>query len=568
MRGVTVCAACKRLLKTNISIARRHCRLLSTTSNAKKDPIDLTEFPPEQVRNFGIIAHVDHGKSTLADRLLEVTGAISASDKNKQVLDSLQVERERGITVKAQTASIIYRHNNEDYLLNLIDTPGHVDFSYEVSRSLSACQGVLLIVDASQGIQAQTLANFYLTMEHELEVIPVINKIDLKTANVEKVSQEMHKVMGINPDDIIPVSAKKGTNVTSVLQAVVERLPSPNHIDKASYDSSGLLKALLFDSTFEKYRGVIANVLVMEGQLRKGDHITSAWLESKDNKAKKSYEVKDVGVLRPESENTGVLYAGQVGYIVCGMRSTSEAQIGDTLYHPKHPVEPVPGFVKPKPVVFGCMFPIDQTDYRELEAALNRLSLNDRSVLIETARSQALGAGFRIGFLGLLHMDVFRQRLEQEFNASTVMTCPTVPYKAMLKPSKKKSIKEPTEIIVKTPSELPDKVDVLYYSQPMIIATIITPLQFDADVVNLCLERGGTTISNTNISDTRVLLQFRMPMSEVIIDFYDRLKSLTSGYASFDYEEDKYEVVNLVRVDFRLNGDVVSELSNGEWSDS
>uniref|UniRef100_F6QIK7 Translation factor GUF1 homolog, mitochondrial n=1 Tax=Ciona intestinalis TaxID=7719 RepID=F6QIK7_CIOIN len=522
--------------------------------------IDLRQFPPEKIRNFGIIAHVDHGKSTLADRLLEFTGTIKESLENKQVLDKLQVERERGITVKAQSASIVYKCDGKEYLLNLIDTPGHVDFSYEVSRSLSACQGVIL-VDATQGVQAQTLANYLLSMEHGLPVIPVINKIDMPRANIAKVEKEMLNLLDVHTSEIIHISAKLGQNIDQVLEAIVKQLPSPNLDCKSSYNSSSLLKALLFDSTYEKFRGVIANVAILDGTMKKGDIISSVYLQQKDGNSKSAYEVKEVGILRPEHVSTDVLYAGQVGYIVCGMKTVADAQIGDTLYHHKHPVQGLPKFKKARPVVFGEMFPLDQSQFKNLDAALNRLMLNDRSVTKLNSKSFLLGSGFRIGFLGLLHMDVFCQRLEQEFGTNVVMTSPTVPYKAILNPNKRLQIKEEKEITITTPEDYPSQNLVKDFLQPMIIGTVITPLQYSQDIMELCTAKNGTAVGNSYISETSLMLQYRLPLDEIVVDFYDKLKSLSSGYASFDYEDDGYESVNLSKVDILLNGEIVQELS-------
>ncbi|XP_056296053.1 translation factor GUF1, mitochondrial [Pseudoliparis swirei] len=392
-------------------------KMVSTVTD--KDSIDMSKFPVERIRNFCIIAHIDHGKSTLADRLLEMTGAIATTQKNKQVLDKLQVERERGITVKAQTASLIYSHQGQQYLLNLIDTPGHVDFSYEVSRSISACQGVLLIVDANQGVQAQTVANFYLAFEAQLAIVPVINKIDLKNADPVRVESQIEKVFDIPRNECIRISAKLGTNVEAVLQAVVDRIPPP----AASID--GPFKALVFDYNFDHYRGVVANIAVFGGRVRKGDRIVSAYLG-------KSYEVNELGILRPDEHQTQKLFAGQVGYMVAGMKDVKEAQIGDTLYLQGQPVETLPGFKPAKPMVFAGMFPMDQSDYLALRSAIERLTLNDSSVAVQRDSSMALGAGWRLGFLGLLHMEVFNQRLEQEYNASVIVTAPTVPYRAVL----------------------------------------------------------------------------------------------------------------------------------------
>uniref|UniRef100_A0A2K5BY35 GTP binding elongation factor GUF1 n=1 Tax=Aotus nancymaae TaxID=37293 RepID=A0A2K5BY35_AOTNA len=459
----------------------------------------MSRFPVENIRNFSIIAHVDHGKSTLADRLLELTGTIDKTKNNKQVLDKLQVERERGITVKAQTASLFHNCEGKQYLLNLIDTPGHVDFSYEVSRSLSACQGVLLVVDANEGIQAQTVANFFLAFEAQLSVIPVINKIDLKNADPERVENQIEKVFDIPSDECIKISAKLGTNVESVLQAIIERIPPPKVHRKNP------LRALVFDSTFDHYRGVIANVALFDGVVSKGDKIVSAHTQ-------KIYEVNEVGVLNPNEQPTHKLYAGQVGYLIAGMKDVTEAQIGDTLHLHKQPVEPLPGFKSAKPMVFAGIYPVDQSEYNNLKSAIEKLTLNDSSVTVHRDSSLALGAGWRLGFLGLLHMEVFNQRLEQEYNASVILTTPTVPYKAVLSSSK------------------------------------------------LIKARRAVQKNMMFIDQNRVMLKYLFPLNEIVVDFYDSLKSLSSGYASFDYEDAGYQTAELVKMDILLNGNTVEEL--------
>uniref|UniRef100_A0A671Y6F7 GTP binding elongation factor GUF1 n=1 Tax=Sparus aurata TaxID=8175 RepID=A0A671Y6F7_SPAAU len=470
------------------------------STHTDKESIDLSKFPADRIRNFCIIAHIDHGKSTLADRLLEMTGAIAKTEKNKQVLDKLQVERERGITVKAQTASLFYSHEGEQYLLNLIDTPGHVDFSYEVSRSISACQGVLLIVDANQGVQAQTVANFYLAFEAQLAIIPVINKIDLKNADPERVESQIEKVFDIPREECIRISAKLGTNVEKVLQAVVDRIPAP----AASIDDP--FKALVFDSNFDHYRGVVANIALFGGQVRKGDRIVSAHLG-------KTYEVNELGLLRPDEHPTQKLFAGQVGYIIAGMKDVKEAQIGDTLYLQEQPVESLPGFKPAKAMVFAGMYPMDQSEYPGLRSAIERLTLNDSSVTVQRDSSLALGAGWRLGFLGLLHMEVFNQRLEQEYNASVIVTAPTVPYKAILSSTR------------------------------------------------LIKNRRAIQKNMVYIDDQRVMMKYLFPLNEIVVDFYDLLKSMSSGYASFDYENAGYQAADLIKMDILLNGRPVEELT-------
>ncbi|XP_023080266.1 translation factor GUF1, mitochondrial isoform X2 [Piliocolobus tephrosceles] len=521
------------------------CRLYSSAEF--KEKLDMSRFPVENIRNFSIVAHVDHGKSTLADRLLELTGAIDKTKNNKQVLDKLQVERERGITVKAQTASLFHNCEGRQYLLNLIDTPGHVDFSYEVSRSLSACQGVLLVVDANEGIQAQTVANFFLAFEAQLSVIPVINKIDLKNADPERVENQIEKVFDIPSDECIKISAKLGTNVESVIQAVIERIPPPKVHRKNP------LRALVFDSTFDQYRGVIANVALFDGVVSKGDKIVSAHTQ-------KTYEVNEVGVLNPNEQPTHKLYAGQVGYLIAGMKNVTEAQIGDTLYLHKQPVEPLPGFKSAKPMVFAGMYPVDQSEYNNLKSAIEKLTLNDSSVTVHRDSSLALGAGWRLGFLGLLHMEVFNQRLELEYNASVILTTPTVPYKAVLSSSKLIKEYREKEITIINPAQFPDKSKVTEYLEPVVLGTIITPDEYTGKIMMLCEARRAVQKNMIFIDQNRVMLKYLFPLNEIVVDFYDSLKSLSSGYASFDYEDAGYQTAELVKMDILLNGNNVEEL--------
>ncbi|XP_075005097.1 translation factor GUF1, mitochondrial isoform X2 [Calonectris borealis] len=488
-------------------------------SSRGKEKLDISTYPVETIRNFSIIAHVDHGKSTLADRLLEVTGTIAKTGRNKQVLDKLQVERERGITVKAQSASLFYTHEGVNYLLNLIDTPGHVDFNYEVSRSLSACQGVILVVDANEGIQAQTVANFYLAFEAQLAIIPVINKIDLKNADPERVEKQIEKLFDIPVDECVRISAKQGTNIEKVLQKVIEKIPPPH------CNTADPLKALVFDSTFDHYRGVIANIALFGGEIQKGHKIVSAH-------TKKRYEVNEVGILTPNEQPTHKLYAGQVGYLIAGMKEVTEAQIGDTLFFYKQPVEPLPGFKSAKPMVFAGMYPVDQTEYNNLKSALERLTLNDSSVTVHRDSSLALGAGWRLGFLGLLHMEVFNQRLEQEYNMSVILTAPTVPYKAIL--SSAKLIKEygKAEITIINPAQFPDKLSVSEYLEPTVLGTIVTPHEYIGKIIALCQDRRAVQKDMLYIDEHRVMLKYFFPLNEIVVDFYDALKSLSSGYAS------------------------------------
>uniref|UniRef100_A0A3B3XAC1 Tr-type G domain-containing protein n=1 Tax=Poecilia mexicana TaxID=48701 RepID=A0A3B3XAC1_9TELE len=529
----------------------RHClvKSLPLLFVVPKDAVDLSKFPVDKIRNFCIIAHIDHGKSTLADRLLEMTGAIAKTEKNKQVLDKLQVERERGITVKAQTASLFYSHDGQEYLLNLIDTPGHVDFSYEVSRSLSACQGVLLIIDANQGIQAQTVANFYLAFEAQLAIIPVINKIDLKNADPERVESQIEKVFDIPREECIRV--RDGGNMLTV---------SPRSSKGSHRSVDDPFKALVFDSNFDHYRGVVANIAVIGGRVKKGDNIVSAHLS-------KTYEVNELGLLRPEEHATQKLFAGQVGYIIAGMKDVKEAQIGDTLYRHDHPVQALPGFKPAKAMVFlFCswplsMYPMDQSEYPALRSAIERLTLNDSSVTVQRDSSLALGAGWRLGFLGLLHMEVFNQRLEQEYNASVIVTSPTVPYKAIL--SSAKLIKEHggEEVTIVNPAQFPDRSVVLEYLEPMVLGTILAPDAYTGKIMSLCLSRRGVQKSMVYIDEQRVMLKYLFPLNEIVVDFYDLLKSMSSGYASFDYENADYQAADLIKMDILLNGRPVEELT-------
>ncbi|XP_033631617.1 translation factor Guf1, mitochondrial-like [Asterias rubens] len=521
-------------------------------SNSQSDgDMNLSDYPVENIRNFSIIAHVDHGKSTLADRLLELTGTISKTSDNKQVLDKLQVEKERGITVKAQTASMFYTYKGQKYLLNLIDTPGHVDFNYEVSRSLKACQGVLLLVDANQGVQAQTVANFYLAFESDLTIIPVLNKIDLKFADPESAANQIKTLFDISQEDILSISAKLGTGVDEILPAVIDRIPPPQS------DPNLPLKALIFDSWYNQYRGAITSIAVIDGKLTKGDKITAAH-------SNKSYDVHDLGIMHPEQVSCTQLLAGQVGFMIAGMHNIKEARIGDTIYHQNKAVEPLPGFKAARPMVFAGLFPIDQSEYLGLRSAIDRLTLNDSSVSVNQDSSPALGQGWRLGFLGLLHMDVFNQRLEQEFNANVIVTVPSVPYKARLKDTKanRQLYGSNEEITVYNPSLFPDSQQVTEYMEPLVLGTIITPDEYISKVFTLCLNKRGEQVEYVYIDSRRVLLKYRLPLNEVVVDFFDQLKSISSGYASFDYEDCGYQTADLIKLSILLNGREVEELAS------
>ena len=502
--------------------------------------INLKSIPQKQTRNFSIIAHIDHGKSTLADRLLETTGTISKRQSKEQFLDKLQVERERGITVKAQTASLFFEFSHKLYLLNLIDTPGHVDFSYEVSRSLYACQGAILLVDAVQGIQAQTMANFFLAFEQDLTIIPVINKIDLPNADPERIAAQLKKAFDIQKEEIIYTSAKAGIGIQELLQAIITRIPSPKG------DESKPFRALLFDSWFDEYRGVICLIEIIDGELKKGDRVTSAYTGE-------HYEVLDLGLMYPDPASMSALYTGQVGYLILGMKAVKEARIGDTLYHIKQKVTILPGFKPAKPMVYAGIYPIDATDFETLHTALEKLILNDSSVHIEKESSVALGFGFRCGFLGLLHMDVFRQRLEQEYGLAIITTSPTVPFKVILT--------DDSELLVDNPTKFPDVVKINSILEPMVSATIITPREYLGSLLTLCQDHRGTQTDMNFLDENRVILKYKLPLSEIITNFYDKLMSLSAGYASFDYEIIGYETSDLIKLNLLLNGKPVDALS-------
>ncbi|XP_018403650.1 PREDICTED: translation factor GUF1 homolog, mitochondrial isoform X2 [Cyphomyrmex costatus] len=506
-----------------------------------------TEYnvPVEAIRNFSIVAHIDHGKSTLADRLLELTGAIKANS-GKQVLDNLQVEKERGITVKAQTASLFYSYQGKRYLLNLIDTPGHVDFSAEVYRSLAPCQGCILLVDANDGVQAQTVANYYLARENNLVIIPVINKVDLKNANPEKVKEQLQMLLELDNIDIIKISAKLGTGVNKLLDAIIERIPPPTVARDKPF------RALIFDSWYDRYKGTISLIYVKDGSLSVGKQISSTYM-------KKSYEVRDIFLLRPYTENVKTIFAGQVGAISCNMKS-KEAHIGDTLHLRHQSVDSLQRFKPPKPMMFAGVYPIDQSQLPSLEAAIDKLALNDSAISTTLESSAALGRGWRIGFLGLLHMEVFIQRLEQEYGAQPIVTSPAVTYKAKIFGTKNITKYQSDTVIFNNPVHFPDPQIVTEFYEPMIIATIITPDTYMKEIISLCWEKRGVEKINKAIGSDRFMLQYVMPLSEVILDFHDSLKSISSGYASFDYEDYGYQVADIVKLNILLNGKLVEEL--------
>ncbi|HUI66800.1 MAG TPA: translation elongation factor 4 [Nitrospirota bacterium] len=498
------------------------------------------------IRNFCIIAHIDHGKSTLADRILEYTGALSdremAAAGGDQVLDDMDLERERGITIKAHAVRLHYKASDgQDYVLNLIDTPGHVDFTYEVSRSMAACEGALLVVDASQGVEAQTLANAYLAIDHNLEIIPVINKIDLPSANIEEVKREIEEVVGLDSSGAIPASAKEGIGTKDILEAVVKHIPAPS----GSPDSP--LRALLFDSWYDTYQGVVILVRVVDGSVRPKQRI-------KLNSTGAVYEVQSVGVFTPKMQLTSELSQGDVGCIIAGIKRVADAKIGDTVMDADRPIDvPLPGYKDVKPMVFAGIYPVNSDDYADLRDALEKLRLNDSSFSYEPETSLALGFGFRCGFLGLLHMDIVKERLEREFKLDLIPTAPTVVYRVT---------KNNGEIMmVDNPARLPNIQEIQRIEEPMIVASIITPEQYVGSLIALCQERRGIQRDITYITKDRVLITYDLPLNEIVMDFYDRLKSLTKGYASLDYELSGYVESDLVKLDMLLNGEPVDALS-------
>ncbi|KAI0317581.1 GTP-binding protein lepa [Amylostereum chailletii] len=545
-------SSCLKALKRHTKHTPSSHAAFSTSSvvclSAPKD-IDMTEFHPDVIRNFSIIAHIDHGKSTLADRLLELTGTITKTVKsNQQFLDKLKVERERGITAKAQTASMFHEHGGLKYLLNLIDTPGHVDFSWEVSRSMAACQGALLLVDASQGVQAQSLSVFHTARERGLTIIPVLNKIDLPAAQPERIAAQMESTFGIPPSDILHISAKTGQGVDQVLRAIVERIPPP----VAEHD--GKLKALLFDSSYDRYRGVISLVSVQNGVLRKGDKIVSCH-------TRKKYDVIEVGIMHPEEVPTGQLLPGQVGFVACNMKQSSEAHIGDTLYLAGEVVEPMPGFQPAKSMVYAGVYPVDSNDFVKLEESIKRLTLTDRSVTVARESSTALGQGCRLGFLGSLHMDVFRQRLQDEYDANIIITAPTVPYKVIYRDR---------TAIISNPTDFPDVTDsasqLREVQEPVVKATIIVPDEYLGEMMDLCFSHRAEDLDHRYLdaagaTSARAILTCTIPLSEIVTDFFDKLKSRSSGFASFDYEDAGYQKSNLAKMLFLLNGKPVDALA-------
>lgn len=495
----------------------------------------------ENIRNFSIIAHIDHGKSTLADRLLEITGAVSKREMKDQILDNMDLERERGITIKLNAVKLNYKYKDEDYVINLIDTPGHVDFSYEVSRSLAACEGAILVVDAAQGIEAQTLANLYLAMEQDLTIIPVINKIDLPNADIPRVKKELIEVLGFNENDIILCSAKTGKGVQDILDAVIEKIPEPKiNVDKPT-------RALIFDSYFDPYRGVVLLVKLEEGKIKIGDTIKMMATNS-------TFEVVELGVHTPKEEKYNELKSGEVGYVAASIKDISTVSVGDTItVVGREATEPIKGYKKMKPMVFSGIFPTEPNRYEELKEALIKLKLNDAALSFEPETSEALGFGFRIGFLGLLHMDVIITRIEREFNIGIIATSPSVVYEVTLT--------DGTTVDVDAPSKMPEKTKINYIKEPYIYTNIIAPSEYIGAIMELCQNKRGIYKSVDYIDATRIDVHYEIPLSEIVYDFYDRLKSTTKGYASFDYELCGYKESSLVKMDILLNGEIVDALS-------
>ena len=495
----------------------------------------------KNIRNFCIIAHIDHGKSTLADRLLELTHTLNDKELVNQVLDDMDLERERGITIKSHAIQMKYPYKGETYTLNLIDTPGHVDFSYEVSRSIAACEGALLVVDATQGIQAQTIANLYSALEHDLEIIPVMNKIDMDSAMVDIVEDQMVDLLGCDPSEILRVSARTGEGVPAVLDAIVDRIPCPKG------DPNAPLQALIFDSVFNSFRGIIAYFRVMNGTMHTNDLV-------KFFATGKEYHADEIGVLQLKQVPKNELSAGDVGYIISGIKTSKEVKVGDTITHVERPcAEPVSGFENVKPMLFAGIYPVDADDYEELRASLEKLQLNDASLVWEPESSAALGFGFRCGFLGLLHMEIVQERLDREFDMDVITTVPNVSFKCY---------KTDGEMIeVHNPSGLPEVTKIDHIEEPYIIAQIISKNEFTGPIMTLCIDRRGTLKNQVYLSTDRVELTFQMPLSEIVFDFYDKLKSISKGYASFDYHIAGYQDADLVKLDIMLNGESVDALS-------
>ncbi len=497
----------------------------------------------KNIRNFCIIAHIDHGKSTLADRLLQTTGTIADRDMKAQALDDMDIERERGITIKSHAIQMNYNFEGQDYVLNLIDTPGHVDFSYEVSRSIAACEGALLIVDASQGIEAQTISNLYLALEHDLEIIPILNKMDLPGAMPEEVSDQIIDLIGCSMDDIIPASGKTGLGVLEILEAVIKKIPAPKGDEEAP------LQAMIFDSVFNPFRGIIAYYRVKNGTIRKGEKI-------KFFNTGRTYNADEIGILKMDLQPRKEVKAGDVGYLISGIKAANEVKVGDTITNFINPcTTAIRGFEDVKPMVFAGIYPVDTEDYEELRYSMEKLQLNDSSLVFEPESSAALGFGFRCGFLGMLHMEIIQERLEREFNMTVITTVPNVSYYAYMR-------KNPDErLIVNNPSELPDPSGMERIEEPYIKAQVITKSEYVGQIMTLCIEKRGELTNQVYLTQDRVEITFEMPLAEIVFDFYDRLKSVSRGYASFDYHPTGYRNSDLIKMDLLLNSEQVDALS-------
>jgi GTP-binding protein LepA len=495
----------------------------------------------KNIRNFCIIAHIDHGKSTLADRLLEMTHTISARDFQAQVLDDMDLERERGITIKSHAIQMDYFHNGEQYILNLIDTPGHVDFSYEVSRAIAACEGALLVIDATQGIQAQTISNLYMAIEHDLTIVPVLNKIDMENAMIEEVKDQIVDLLGCDRDEIIEASAKIGFGIDHILEDIVSKIPAPEG------DPDAPFQAIIFDSFFNSYRGIIAYFRIMNGTIRKGDFV-------KFVNTGKEYNADEIGILRLKPEQKDLLSAGNVGYIISGVKTSKEVQVGDTITHVSRPCEKaIAGFKDVIPMVFAGIYPVDADDYEELRDSLEKLKLNDASLSFEPESSAALGFGFRCGFLGLLHMEIVQERLDREFDMDVITTVPNVSYKAYTTKGEM--------VEVHNPSGLPEITQIDYIEEPYINANIITRSEYVGAIMKLCIDKRGVLKNQVYLTTDRIELTVELPLGEIVFDFYDRLKSISKGYASFDYYISGHKEADLIRLDILLNGEPVDALS-------
>ena len=495
----------------------------------------------ENIRNFSIIAHIDHGKSTLADRILEETGAITEREKQDQLLDNMDIERERGITIKLNAVQLKYHYNNEDYVLHLIDTPGHVDFNYEVSRSLAACEGAILVVDAAQGIEAQTLANLYLALDNNLTIIPVINKIDLPNADIDKVTKELEDTFGFNKNEIVLTSAKNGIGIKELVKAIIERIPAPKG------DINRPLQALIFDSFYDPYRGVVVLIRVVNGKVKVGDKIKLMATKSIE-------EVVELGINSPKEIKKNELMAGEVGYLCAAIKDISDIKVGDTITLNNNPASDVlPGYKPMKPMVFSGIYPIETSKYPDLREALEKLKLNDASLEFTPETSKALGFGFRCGFLGLLHLEIIKERIEREFNINLIVTSPSVIYEITLT--------DDTIINIDSPSKMPDKVKIKDIKEPYIKTSIFVPSEYIGPIMELCQDKRGNYISMEYLDKTRVNIHYEIPLSEIVYDFFDRLKSISKGYASFDYDLIGYKSSDLVKMDILLNGEIVDALS-------